>query len=185
MITNDFPPSFRWLYFCFTARVSNTIAIMDGLMRRPDKRFLGTTWGPLHHLQKLTGMLGKMVQKLITRSLVDTCHLRVQGGSGGGTAKWATKRYSITWLTRNTMTLENCHLHQVSSLFYFTENMDNFEARTERVNFGLFQSNSDFTWPNLTLQSTVITQQIWAWNSNIDLLFRGFEKYVRICDKIL
>ena len=27
----------------------------------------------------------------------------------------------------------------------FRENMDNFEARTERVNFGLFQSNSAFT----------------------------------------
>ena len=32
-----------------------------------------------------------------------------------------------------------------NTLLDFMENMDNFEARTERVNFGLFQSNSDFT----------------------------------------
>ena len=31
------------------------------------------------------------------------------------------------------------------TLLDFMENMDNFEARTERVNFGLFQLNSDFT----------------------------------------
>ena len=32
-----------------------------------------------------------------------------------------------------------------TTLCDFTENVDNFEARTERVNFGLFESNSDFT----------------------------------------
>ena len=42
-------------------------------------------------------------------------------------------------------------LNYLHTLFDFMENMDNFEARMERVNFGLFQSNSDFTWPNLTL----------------------------------
>ena len=31
------------------------------------------------------------------------------------------------------------------TLLYFTEKIDNFEARTERVNFCLFQSNSVFT----------------------------------------
>ena len=31
------------------------------------------------------------------------------------------------------------------TLLYFTEIMDNFAAHTERVNFGLFHSNSDFT----------------------------------------
>ena len=31
------------------------------------------------------------------------------------------------------------------TLLDFTENVDNFEARTERVNFGLFRLNSDFT----------------------------------------
>ena len=31
------------------------------------------------------------------------------------------------------------------------ENMGNYEAQTERVIFGLFQLNSEFTWPNLTL----------------------------------
>ena len=40
-----------------------------------------------------------------------------------------------------------CHtIHWiVSTLWYLMENMDNFEARTERVNFGLFWLNSDFT----------------------------------------
>ena len=71
------------------------------------------------------------------------------------------------------------------TLLVFMENMDKIEARMERVNFGLFQSNSDFTWPNLTLKPTVITQQIWAWNSNIELLFWDIEKYVRIIEEIL
>ena len=31
------------------------------------------------------------------------------------------------------------------TLLDFVENVDNFEARTGRVNFGLFQSNNDFT----------------------------------------
>ena len=31
------------------------------------------------------------------------------------------------------------------TLLYFMENTDNFEARMERVNFGLFQLNYDFT----------------------------------------
>ena len=39
----------------------------------------------------------------------------------------------------------------LDTLLDFTENMDNFKARTERVNFGLLQLYSDFTWPNLTL----------------------------------
>ena len=60
------------------------------------------------------------------------------------------------------------------------ENMDKIKARTERVIFGLFKSNSDFTWPDQTLKSPIITQQIWALNSNIELLFLDIEKYVRI-----
>ena len=39
----------------------------------------------------------------------------------------------------------------ISTLYNFMEIIDNFEARTERVNFGLLQLNSDLTWPNLTL----------------------------------
>ena len=41
--------------------------------------------------------------------------------------------------------------HGSYTLLDLTENRDNFKARTERVNFGLFGLNSDFTGPNLTL----------------------------------
>ena len=36
-------------------------------------------------------------------------------------------------------------LNYLHTLLDFMENIDNFEARMERVNFCLFQSNSDFT----------------------------------------
>ena len=64
------------------------------------------------------------------------------------------------------------------------EKMDNFEARTERVIFGLFQLNSDFTWPDLTLRPTDTTQEKWAWKSKVYLLFWDNEKSTLIFDKI-
>ena len=52
------------------------------------------------------------------------------------------------------------HSFNKATVFNFRRKSDNFEARTERVIFGVFQFNSDLTWLNLTLESTDITQQI-------------------------
>ena len=42
--------------------------------------------------------------------------------------------------------LGKLHFHVLAhTLLYFMENMDNVEVRTERVNFGLFGLNYDFT----------------------------------------
>ena len=73
---------------------------------------------------------------------------------------------------------------KVSIVLYFQENPDNFEARTTRVSFRLFGLNSDFTWPNLTLESPVFTQQIRAWKDKGNLLYWDNENSALIFDKI-
>ena len=137
----------------------------------PDKHFLPATLGLLHHPEymKKSTAKAKMVQPREEEarrrhSLVAICLPHAQVGSGGATAKWATKRYSITWLTRNTMTLENCLLHQVNILMSYS-----FQTfRTVRDSHGILKDlargvhtaySIQVNWDFLTGDSVLITLQ--------------------------
>ena len=77
------------------------------------------------------------------------------------------------------------------TLLDFRENVDNFQAQTERVNFGLFLLNYDFTWPYLTsflslqLSPNKYESEILLLSYSYLLLFWDIEKSVPDFDQIL
>ena len=71
--------------------------------------------------------------------------------------------FALTYLYHSYFLLPYIH----STLQDYIKYMVKIEARMEWVNFSIFLLYSDFTGPYLTLQWTIITEQIWAWNFNI------------------
>ena len=81
---------------------------------------------------------------VITETKFILCRDRKEGTIALGRALWGQHHFLTDYSTVRGSWRRTGNLVYYT-LLDFKENMDNFEARTERVNFGLFQSNSDFT----------------------------------------